>query len=170
MNPSSENKSHLLVLSDVNDVAAEQSKIFESMTKLLIQGGSYAPVLGSVHDFVMKSLSPFEPKGERFLTMLWLGSGGETVGFSMIRLFDDTADLDYVVVEKSLRQNGTGSAFMLGMMKELKAFGAKRMLLEVGVENVPALALYRKLGFKEISRRKGYYRSGEDAIVMEFFL
>jgi ribosomal-protein-alanine N-acetyltransferase len=36
---------------------------------------------------------------------------------------------------------------------------------------VPARGLYEKLGFRQIGRRKGYYReTGEDAIVMELVL
>ena len=43
--------------------------------------------------------------------------------------------------------------------------------LEVRDSNAPARALYRKLGFEEVGRRRGYYPAGqglrEDAIVMK---
>ncbi len=38
--------------------------------------------------------------------------------------------------------------------------------LEVRVSNAPAIALYKKYGFKEEGIRKGYYQDGEDAIIM----
>ena len=41
------------------------------------------------------------------------------------------------------------------------------MTLEVRESNTPAIGLYRKLGFEEVGRRKGYYTNPkEDAILM----
>ena len=40
------------------------------------------------------------------------------------------------------------------------------MLLEVRHDNEPAVALYAAEGFLEITRRRGYYAAGLDAIVM----
>ena len=40
------------------------------------------------------------------------------------------------------------------------------MMLEVGVENTGAIALYEKLGYQSISTRKNYYGHGLDALVM----
>jgi ribosomal-protein-alanine N-acetyltransferase len=51
-----------------------------------------------------------------------------------------------------------------------KAAGAERMLLEVRPSNVSGRGLYRRFGFAEIGRRRGYYPAHdgrEDAIVME---
>ncbi|TGK22398.1 GNAT family N-acetyltransferase [Leptospira fluminis] len=42
-----------------------------------------------------------------------------------------------------------------------------RVFLEVGASNLVAKGLYASLGFREIGRRKDYYSSGEDAILME---
>jgi ribosomal-protein-alanine N-acetyltransferase len=48
------------------------------------------------------------------------------------------------------------------------------ILLEVRPSNERALAVYKKYGFAEIGRRKGYYPAHEgqreDAIVMRFVL
>jgi [ribosomal protein S18]-alanine N-acetyltransferase len=42
------------------------------------------------------------------------------------------------------------------------------VLLEVRADNEPAQRLYRRRGFTEIGRRRGYYQpSGADAVVME---
>jgi ribosomal protein S18 acetylase RimI-like enzyme len=165
---SHENGSVLFILSAGFELAERKTEIMDRVEQLLVQGGPYAPQFQTVHDFLLKSVAPNDGGGEKFLSMLWLGVAGDVTGLSLIRHYDGHADLDYVVVEKSLRLRGMGTAFMLEMMKELKTLGMKRLLLEVGVENVGALALYSKLGFREIARRKGYYRHGEDAIVMEF--
>jgi ribosomal-protein-alanine N-acetyltransferase len=34
----------------------------------------------------------------------------------------------------------------------------RAVFLEVGDDNVPALRLYRRAGFREVGRREGYYR------------
>ena len=43
---------------------------------------------------------------------------------------------------------------------------APAMMLEVGTENAAAITLYKKLGYENISTRKGYYGAGLDAFVM----
>ena len=43
---------------------------------------------------------------------------------------------------------------------------APAMMLEVGTENTAAITLYEKLGYENISTRKGYYGPGLDAFVM----
>ena len=42
----------------------------------------------------------------------------------------------------------------------------ENVILEVNINNKPALNLYQKLGFNIINIRKGYY-NGEDAYIME---
>jgi ribosomal-protein-alanine N-acetyltransferase len=43
---------------------------------------------------------------------------------------------------------------------------APSMMLEVGVNNSPAIALYESLGYSIINTRKNYYGPGLDAHVM----
>ena len=47
------------------------------------------------------------------------------------------------------------------------AHGIQRILLEVRAGNAAAQALYRRNGFIECGRRKGYYGGVEDAVLME---
>jgi ribosomal-protein-alanine N-acetyltransferase len=41
-------------------------------------------------------------------------------------------------------------------------------MLEVAAGNESALELYGGFGFAEISRRRGYYADGEDAVIMRW--
>jgi ribosomal-protein-alanine N-acetyltransferase len=50
---------------------------------------------------------------------------------------------------------------------ELQSLGVSRIILEVAAGNQIALQLYLNSGYKKISVRKSYYRTGEDALVME---
>ena len=47
----------------------------------------------------------------------------------------------------------------------LKAFNIENVTLEVKMDNINAINLYEKLGFKKASIRKGYY-NGVDGILM----
>ena len=58
-------------------------------------------------------------------------------------------------------------ALMLALIDRAYALDSRWMTLEVRASNHGAMALYEKLGFKVIGRRRGYYTDdGEDAVVM----
>lgn len=44
----------------------------------------------------------------------------------------------------------------------------RTVLLEVAAGNESAIALYGGYGFEQISRRRGYYAGGEDAVIMRW--
>ena len=49
--------------------------------------------------------------------------------------------------------------------------GCVLVTLEVRGGNEAAMSLYKKLGFREVGRRKGYYsKGGEDAVLMDLDL
>ena len=64
-----------------------------------------------------------------------------------------------------------GLAIVQALIKHAKAERLASISLEVRVSNAPAIALYRKVGFAEVGRRKGFYtRPTEDALIMELKL
>ena len=66
-------------------------------------------------------------------------------------------------VNEENRKQGIATSLMEEMFKKENY---SRIMLEVNENNIEALRLYNKLGFKEISLRDRYY--GEDtAIIME---
>jgi [ribosomal protein S18]-alanine N-acetyltransferase len=76
------------------------------------------------------------------------------------------ADVLTVAVLPDYTRQGIASHFMSELEKWSISKGAPAMMLEVGTENVSAIALYEKLGYENISTRKGYYGPGLDAFVM----
>jgi ribosomal protein S18 acetylase RimI-like enzyme len=70
----------------------------------------------------------------------------------MIGLFD-------IVVGKGFRGRGYAKKIVNGILLWAKSEGARRGYLQVMVENQPAMALYRKLGFEEMYRY--WYRVSE---------
>jgi ribosomal-protein-alanine N-acetyltransferase len=76
------------------------------------------------------------------------------------------ADVLTVAVLPDFTRRGIASQFMSELEKWSLSKQAPAMMLEVGVNNVSAIALYEKLGYENISTRKGYYGPGLDAFVM----
>lgn len=119
-------------------------------------------------------LSPWTPGN--FRDSLAAGHGayvfyeaGVMVGYAVLTtIVDETHILTLGVVAARQRQ-GIGGRMLERMFAIARQEGAQRMLLEVRPSNDAALALYRRGGFAEIGRRRGYYPAGsgrEDAIVM----
>lgn len=78
-------------------------------------------------------------------------------GFAMLRLAGEEAELITIAVDPKWRGKGVGAALLRAAFDDLMMSPVKRMFLEVADDNPPALTLYRKHGFAEISRRQGYY-------------
>ena len=76
------------------------------------------------------------------------------------------ADVLTVAVLPEYERQGIATHFMGELEKWSKEKQASAMMLEVGVENTGAIALYEKLGYQTISTRKNYYGQGLDALVM----
>ena len=76
------------------------------------------------------------------------------------------ADVLTVAVLPEYARQGIATHFMNELEKWSKSKQALAMMLEVGVENAGAIALYEKLGYQTIATRKNYYGQGLDAFVM----
>ena len=78
----------------------------------------------------------------------------------------DDADIEGVVSRTDYRGKGIATALISQLISHLKSQNIDRILLEVRENNLPAINLYKKMGFETISVRKGYYADGENALVM----
>ena len=89
--------------------------------------------------------------------------GEKVLGYLEIRLVDGVVDIMNLFVNEEERRKGIATSLMNEMINKEEY---SRIMLEVNENNIEALRLYNKLGFKEISLRERYY--GEDtAIIME---
>ena len=76
-------------------------------------------------------------------------------------------DMMNVAVNPDFRRQGVARTLILALVEALKARGSHWLMLEVRQSNAPARALYEKLGFSEVGRRKNYYRNPkEDALIL----
>ena len=83
----------------------------------------------------------------------------------------EDAELMTIGVGKAYQRQGIAAALLQALVDEAKRQGASRMLLEVRVDNDPALALYQRFGFERMGLRKRYYQpEGIDAYTMSLDL
>lgn len=60
---------------------------------------------------------------------------------------DGTAELKRMIVDEAARGQGVGAALLAGAETVARRIGAHTMVLEVGVRNTEAQALYRRAGY-----------------------
>lgn len=97
--------------------------------------------------------------------------GGEKAGYGEIRMIAGEAQIYNIAVAPEFRREGIGEALLRHMTDKAEKDGCDLITLEVRDGNEAAMALYEKLGFREVGRRKGYYSNGkEDAVLMDLDL
>ena len=92
--------------------------------------------------------------------------GCEVVGYAALSCNGDTADLLRVAVNPDRRRLGVARRLCDAILAGVGP-ACTRVLLEVAADNPAAMALYSRLGFVEIDRRRRYYGGAVDAVVME---
>jgi len=79
-----------------------------------------------------------------------LKESGQTTGVGLGVLEEDCLGLFDIVVDPAFRHHGLGKKIVSSLMQWGKQNGAKTAYLQVLSNNIPAIRLYEKLGFKEI--------------------
>jgi ribosomal-protein-alanine N-acetyltransferase len=92
---------------------------------------------------------------------------GTLAGYAGVDCAGDTADVMTIAVCAAYRGLGLGDRLLGELAVRAASAGAQSLLLEVRADNVPALALYARHGFEQVSVRRRYYQPGDvDALVM----
>ncbi|TLF49805.1 ribosomal-protein-alanine N-acetyltransferase [Halomonas urmiana] len=97
--------------------------------------------------------------------------GARLVGHAMVVRLPFDAELQAILVADDQRRQGLAARLLDEVIEASRGWGVERLLLEVRVSNAPAIGLYRRAGFNEDGRRRGYYpplagREREDALLM----
>ena len=95
--------------------------------------------------------------------------GGELLGYAGLWFGDGAGDADLLTVATlpSARRRGIATVMIAHLLRRARQAGCAAVLLEVRVSNAGAQALYRRLGFAPVGRRRRYYLAPvEDALVM----
>jgi ribosomal-protein-alanine N-acetyltransferase len=92
------------------------------------------------------------------------------IGYTVYWRVLDEVHLLNVAVHAEHRGASIGRRLVEDVLDVARATAGRVVYLEVRAGNVAARRLYRRLGFRGLGVRRGYYGPGQDAIVMELRL
>lgn len=92
------------------------------------------------------------------------------VGYISYTFDEEIAEMLNFCVDKSMQNKGIGTKLLNYTIKEFENLKGSSIILEVNSINDNAIKLYKKMGFKQISKRKAYYSDGNDALVLQKLL
>lgn len=96
---------------------------------------------------------------------------GRAVGYVGLMYVLDEGYISNIAVSSDRRREGIADMLLTELYARAKAKKLSFLTLEVRESNIPAQCLYKKHGYTEVGRRKGYYsRPKEDAVLMTCFL
>lgn len=111
-------------------------------------------VLGNPEKYIL------EPGGEIFFALYQ----GEPVGAcSLIKRQEGRFDyeLSKLGVTSSIQGKGIGERLVRAVIQHAKKLGASRLLIETSTRLIPAVSLYRKLGFRDVPDMRADYERAD---------
>ena len=100
---------------------------------------------------------------------VWLvfAEGNQVLGYVGSQTVLGETDMMNIAVSPAHRRQGIGEALITALMEQLKERESHCLSLEVRSSNAAAIALYEKMGFRQVGRRPNYYRNPrEDALIL----
>jgi ribosomal-protein-alanine N-acetyltransferase len=92
-------------------------------------------------------------------------------GFVIYWSVHDEQHILNIATDPLHRRKSVARRLMVAAIEQGRARGARLVTLEVRRSNLPAITLYRDLGFRAVGIRPNYYADeGEDAVVMNLDL
>ena len=114
------------------------------------------------NSFISTEIVEKEFSSNPFARLFILLENNEIVGYIYYSDIYERAEINQFEIKKIHRNCGKGNF----LLKETINIINKDITLEVRNNNYPAITLYKKNGFKEVSIRKNYYEDS-DGILME---
>ncbi len=93
--------------------------------------------------------------------------GEKLIGSCGLRNMCGDGEITNVMIVPEERKKGIGEKMLLELMSRTREIGVREFTLEVRSQNMPAIGLYKKLGFAEEGVRPNFYTDpADDAIIM----
>lgn len=89
------------------------------------------------------------------------------VGYAGAQLIDNDVQLLDVGITASHRNQGLAKRLIARVTYDAMMLGATTSSLEVNEANTAALELYKALGYETVGKRKNYYGTGKNALIMQ---
>jgi len=110
---------------------------------------------------------------ESGVTMTYISMAeGRPVGFVMIGALSESgegqrhAEVLAIAVAPEFQRTGIGQEVLLYAHKRLEELGEQRLFLHTAKENLAAQKLFLRNGYRPVQIKKGFYPSGQDALMM----
>lgn len=106
------------------------------------------------------------------LLLLWLqpttvtNTDSMLVGLGCLWSIVEEAHITLLGIHPQHRRMGLGRLLLCALLQDAVARELERATLEVKASNHTAISLYQQYGFKTAGRRKNYYPTGEDALIL----
>ena len=121
--------------------------------------------LFSVDNFTYK-LTKKEFSTNPYLKILTYVEKDKIIGFLLYSLIYDRIEIEQFEVTTKERRKGIGNKLLNYLIEKYQDNNIKNITLEVKEDNIAAINLYKKYGFKKVSTREKYY-DGINGILME---
>ncbi|MCE9619166.1 MAG: GNAT family N-acetyltransferase [Planctomycetes bacterium] len=142
------------------DFASEESRALIQCLNVELSGTYPEP--GATHFQV----DPAELTGTRGAFLI-VYKDGTPVGCGGLRLIDaETGEFKRMYIAPQVRGTGLGRRLIAALEAEARALGVRRLVLETGVRQAAALALYRGCGFNPIPLYGEYCLSPDTSICL----
>ena len=108
----------------------------------------------------------YELEENEFSYLFVLENDGVIIGYYGFWVMFENVDITKVSIRKEFQGMKLSNILMQDCVNRVEGLGCERINLEVRVDNVRAINLYKKYDFKEVIVRKDYYGKGEDALIL----
>ncbi len=93
---------------------------------------------------------------------------GAVIGHLLTAAVGDTGEVLILATHPDHRRRGVARRLLDEAAACWQVEGVVEAFLEVRADNAPARALYAAAGWREVGRRRAYYRDGEDAVLLRW--
>lgn len=119
----------------------------------------------TVDNFTYK-LTKKEFSTNPYLKIITYVEKDKIIGFLLYSLIYDRIEIEQFEVITKERRKGIGDKLLKYLIEKYQDTDIKNITLEVKEDNIVAINLYKKYGFKKVSTREKYY-DGINGLLME---
>ena len=88
---------------------------------------------------------------------IFILSHPKPVGYLKARVTRDEIEIISILIDKKFRKTGIGKSLLNELLNIALKKKVQKIFLEVSVENIIAINLYKKFNFVKVGKRKHYY-------------
>lgn len=94
---------------------------------------------------------------DEFSDALVIDDANEIVGFIVYSIIYERAEIVDMIIDEKKRKQGYGYCLLNYCIEKIRTKNCSNVTLEVNTNNIPAINLYKKIGFDIVAMRSKYY-------------